>query len=85
MEILIYHGKHGKQYWVVDTPARMDGAMRALFQQLDDWHCYLDPLEADEWLTAARAGDIRCIKAILESHNGYEYETWEIDFADIVE
>ena len=40
MRILIYHGKHGDDYYLVDTPERLEAALQRLFQQLDDWGCY---------------------------------------------
>jgi hypothetical protein len=84
VDILIYHGKHGDQYWLVDTPARMNLAMKALFQQLDDMGCYEEDVRFDV-LDNARRGGMQCIKAILESRCGYEYESWDTDIAEIAE
>lgn len=79
MNILIYRGKYGDEYYLVDTPERLDAALRQLFKQLDDSGCYQDgSARACDMLTKARAGDIRYIKAILDSRNGYEYEDWDI-------
>jgi hypothetical protein len=33
-------------------------------------------------LLAARGGELKYIKDILESHNGYEYESWDIEKAE---
>jgi len=83
VKILVYHGKHGDQYWLVDTPERLAAAMRALFADLDDWGCYVD--EPADLLAAARGGDMRAVKRILESRNGCEYEGWDIEDAEIAE
>ena len=75
MRILIYHGKHGKDYYLVDTPERLEAAMRQLFQQLDDWGCYEDD---EQDVAEARRGNIKAITWVLKRHAGYEYEEWEI-------
>jgi GTP cyclohydrolase I len=86
VDILIYHGKHGDQFWLVDTPARMNAAMRSLFKQLDDMRCYKsENTRFNEMLALARNGGVCCIKAILESRCGYEYESWDIEAAEIAE
>ena len=80
MKILIYYGKHGNQYWMADTARRLDGAMRQLFDQLDEFHCYEEVEDCNEaMLRAAREGDIGVIRRLLDAHNGAEYETWEIE------
>lgn len=79
MTILIYHGKHGDEYYLADTPAQLEAAQRQLFKQLDDWHCY-DDEDADH-LARARSGKIRAIRGILESRCCYEYEGWELEEA----
>lgn len=80
--ILIYHGKHGNQYWVVDTEARLAHAEWELFQVLDDLGCY-DDAEAEEahWVTAARSGSSWCARKLFDAHNSREYECWEIVIA----
>ena len=75
MRILIYHGKHGKDYYLVDTPERLEAAMRQLFQQLDDCGCYEDD---EQDVAEARSGNIKAITWVLKRHAGYEYEEWEI-------
>jgi len=82
--LLVYHGKHSDHYWLVDTEARYDAAMVSLFQLLDEFGCYegLSNKKFLEALAKARAGDIKYVKAIFESHNGYEYESWEIENAE---
>jgi len=81
LRILVYHGKHGKQYWLADTPTRAAQAREALFRQLDEMGFYCD--EDKGHLTKARAGDAKAIEGILESrgHCGCEYEKW--DYEDI--
>lgn len=78
MSVLIHfcHGKP-KQCWLVDTPARMDGAKRSLFSLLDGEGCY-NHLRFDDLLTAARQGSIKDITAILKIRNGIEGETWAV-------
>jgi len=76
MKILVYHGKYGADYWVVDTPARMNAALKALFNQLDKYGCYED--EDEDHLAKARAGDKRAIFGILSSRQCCEYEHWNI-------
>lgn len=82
--LLVYHGKHSDHYWLIDTPARHDAAMVALFQLLDEFGCYhsIDNKKCLEALAVARSGNLKFIKAILESHNGYEYESWDIEYAE---
>ena len=77
--ILVYHGQHGDQFWLTDTPERMEAAQRKLFTQLDDvWTCY----DSDqERLDEARAGDIEAIRFILETRRNDEYEGWDIEAA----
>jgi hypothetical protein len=77
-QILIYHGKYGDEYWLVDTPARLEAAQRNLFSRLDEWHCYEDD---EEHITQARAGDIKAIRWMLDTHQTYEYERWNIEEA----
>ena len=78
MQILIYHGKYGDEYWLADTPERLEAAMRKLFARLDEWGCYEDD---EEGITKARAGDIRAIKWILQRGQDCEYEGWDLDEA----
>ena len=78
MRILIYHGKHGDEYWLADAPEQMDAAFRKLFARLDEWGCYEDHAEG---MAQARAGDIRAIKSILHRRQDYEYEGWDIEEA----
>jgi len=83
--ILIYHGKHGDQYWLADTTPRMEAALRALFKQIDEQGCYNSNDNPDVacWLIPARGGDIRYIRTILEIRRDYEYEGWNIEYAEI--
>jgi hypothetical protein len=83
--ILVYHGKHADSFWIVDTPARMKGAMKALFKLLDEDGCYYEGDVKESWLTAARRGEMPYVLAILESRNGYEYECWSVEDAEIAE
>ena len=76
VSILVYRGKHDNDYYLVDTPERLQAAMRQLFMLLDECGCYTD--EDTRHLAQARDGNIRAIKGILESHRCYEYEEWEI-------
>jgi hypothetical protein len=81
-DILVYKGKHGRSYWLIDTPARRDAAFRSLFNLLDEYGCYEDD---ETSLSEARAGDDNAVRSLLERHNGYEYEEWDIEFAEIRE
>ncbi len=83
VKLLVHSGKHGAQYWLVDTLARLRGAMVALFIQLDECGYYED--ENETHLKQARQGNIRAIKGILESRRCCEYEYWDIEIAEIVE
>jgi hypothetical protein len=73
--ILVYHGKQGDQYWLADTPARLDAALRQLFLQLDAEELYE---EGERDLAEARAGHSVYIRSLLERHRTREYENWEI-------
>ena len=78
LQILIYHGKYGNEYWLADTPERLNAALQQLFQRLDEWHCYEDD---EEGLAAARAGNPKAIRWILDRHSGGEYEGWDLEEA----
>jgi hypothetical protein len=85
VNILIYSGKHGNQYWLVDTEARLHAAFRALFTMLDADGCYdEDDRDIGDMLEAARSDDIKSIKTILEIRDNYEYEGWRIEQADVL-
>ena len=58
MRILVYHGKHEDQYWLADTPERLEAALRRLFTELDELGCYAE----DEFrsLTLEKARERRC-------------------------
>lgn len=73
--ILIYHGKHGDEYYLADTNTRLAAAKQQIFQMLDQWDCYSDIDE--KRLTAARDGDPRAIHSILIERQDCEYEGWE--------
>jgi hypothetical protein len=77
-QILIYHGKHNDEYWLVDTPERMEAAQRKLFKMLDEWGCYE---EGEDHLIEARSGNVKAIHWILSIHQQYEYEGWDIEEA----
>ncbi len=78
-QILVYHGKHGDEYWLADTPEREAAAYLALFKLLDEWHCYED---YDEPVIAeARAGNWKTARSILRGRCDYEYEGWHLEVA----
>lgn len=81
VEILVYFGKHGNTYWLVDTPARKRAAMRELFDLLDEEGCYQD--EDEEHLAACRQGKPRAIEGMLYSRQSAEYESFEFEYATI--
>jgi NTP pyrophosphatase (non-canonical NTP hydrolase) len=81
IRILIYKGKHGDQYWLADTPARLVQAQTALFKQLDEQGFYED--EDQDHLKQARAGNIRAIRGILDSRQCCEYEEWELEHVEV--
>jgi hypothetical protein len=74
MQIMIYRGKYGDEYWLADTHDQLKAAMRKLFTFLDGWQCYSN----DVGLKEAREGDIRAISRILEARRLYEYEEWQL-------
>ncbi len=82
MQILIYHGKHGDEYWLADTDKQVNAAMRKLFTRLDEWGCYVEDKTHSLTLAKAREGDPRCIRHILESRRDCEYEGWDLEEAD---
>lgn len=82
MQFLIYFGKHGNEYWLADTPERLEAALRKLFTRLDEWGCYESGnLGEPDWLDKARAGDLKSIRWLLEVRQDYEYERWELEEA----
>lgn len=78
MRILVHHGKYGDQYWLADTPERLEAALRRLFTELDELGCYTEDEFRSLTLQKARGGDARCIRYILESRIGCEYEGWDV-------
>jgi len=82
MQIFIYRGKHGREYWLANTPARLEAAMRKLFKRLDESGCYVEDETHSLTLAKARDGDARCIRHILESRRDCEYEEWDLEEAD---
>lgn len=84
MRILVYNGKHGDEYWMADTPERAAGAREALFKMLDEMGFYEYDVE-DGLLSLARGGHPHSINAILRVRNGYEYETWGYEEAEVIE
>jgi hypothetical protein len=83
--ILVWNGPNGDQYWLADTPARRDAAMKALFTLMDEMGYYADGEVSQRWLDAARAGDMPYIRAVLDSRRRHEYESWDMETAEIVE
>ena len=82
MRILVYEGKHGYAFWMADTPVRAAKAREALFKILDEMGCYSDD---EPHVAKARTGWELSIRAILEHHKGYEYETWRYEEAEVLE
>jgi hypothetical protein len=78
MQILIYHGKHGDEYWLADTPEQQHAAKRKLFEMFDEWGCFEDEPESIA-LESARNGDAFFIGQFVESQKGYEYGDWDIE------
>lgn len=85
VRILIYHGKHGDQYWLADTPTREMQALQALFTILDEWGCYteVDNTDVAHALPAAREGDPKAIHFILSVRDRYEYEEWVFEDVEV--
>lgn len=81
MRILIYHGKHGDEYWLADTEEQLNAAMFRLFTILDELQCYVEDEHHSLTLRMARTGNAKCVRAILEEHRGYEYEGWDLEEA----
>lgn len=81
LRILVYNGKHGDAHWLADTPTRAAKAREALFCQLDEMGCYEDD---EEGVKEARAGDTQAIAIILDRRNGYEYESWRYEYAEVL-
>jgi hypothetical protein len=79
MTILIYHGKHGNEYYDISTPALCKGAFRHLFDELGSEGHYdcSEPNERElELFNKAVDGDDKAVMQFLElrSRAGYEYE-----------
>ena len=66
MRILIYHGKHGKTHWLADSKEQLNAAMWKLFTILDEQGCYTEDETHSFTLRMARAGNAKCVRAILE-------------------
>jgi len=79
MKILVYHGKHGDEYYDISTDTLRGNAYRALFDRLGGRGFYddSDPDEAErELFDLAAAGDERAVIKFMQrrSGSGYEYE-----------
>jgi hypothetical protein len=78
-KILIYHGKHGDEIYLANTPERLAAAQKELFNSLDDQGCYWGCGDnSTKMLAEARDGDPRAIQYTLEARQDYEYEAWEL-------
>ena len=83
MRILLYHGKTGPSCWLADTRDQLNAAMQAMFREIDTLGCYSSyPREFYQAFTAARNGDARQTRAILNMRNGRKWESWELLYAD---
>lgn len=79
MTILIYHGKHGEEYYNISTPALCRGAFRHLFDELgaEGFYDCSEPNERElELFNRAVRGDDDAVMEFIElrSNEGYEYE-----------
>jgi len=81
LRILVYHGKHGDEYWLADTPTRAMQAREILFNRLDEQGFY--EFDEDGLLPKARSGDAQAIEIILDSRNGCEYESWHYEDIEV--
>ena len=72
-QILVYHGKHGDEYYLADTPERLTAAKAELFTMLDGQGCYDDNTPH---IAQAREGDPQAIAHILGTRRHCEYEAW---------
>lgn len=79
--ILVYHGKHGNEFWYARTPEETGKAFLALFKLIDEFvKAYVDaPADQQEYIAWARAGQADAAKYILQWRNGYEYEGWSLE------
>lgn len=82
LRILIYHGKHGDQYWLADTRTRAAQAREALFKHLDEMGCY-EGEEYQDHVEAARQGDAGAIEGLLESRCCCEYEGFDYEYIEV--
>jgi len=80
LRILVYYGKHSKQYWLADIPIRAAQARETLFRQLDEMGYYEDEQTK---LKEARAGDPEAIRFILECRSTCEYEGWSYEDIEV--
>jgi len=79
MQILIYHGKHGDEYWLANTREQLNAARRKVFDMLDEWGCYEEDEAGSIALESARNGDAYFIQQFLDSHKNGEYEGWDLE------
>ncbi len=87
--VLVYHGKHGDCYVSARTPEEMAKAYLYLFNQMDsmgyyDYEDALDVVEAKAYV-AAKAGDGRAAKWLLDCRSGGEYETIDVEWVVVPE
>ena len=75
--VLILHGKHADVAFDA-TGSRIDQAFLEAFLYQDLVMGYYVDAEEVEALQAARSGDIKAARHILDLRDRYEYETWDL-------
>lgn len=80
MKILIWHGKHGDEYFDASDENK---ALKFLFTIIDKTYKYYDSEYMDSYCTnlyeKAKAGDMAAIKRFLCERSLHEYEGWEFE------
>jgi len=81
MKILIWKSKHGDVYVYARTPEEEKRAWLYLFKCMDEnrYYCDLDRDKADAY-KAAKEGNAKAAKWLLEMRSGGEYEQVETEY-----
>ena len=77
MKILVWYGKHGKEYFDATDEGK---ALKFLFTIIDRECGYYDFFAGNEekdLYEESKSGDMREIKRFMLYRNIYEYERWE--------
>jgi hypothetical protein len=81
--ILVYHGLEADRYWLADTKAKLNGALRGLFKYPDSMG-YYEHDSCKKTLERARNNNKTAIRNLLAAHRHDGNQEWELVDAEII-